>query len=72
LAAAIVLAMPDHNRPAPFLQIGLGQRERLVDPQPGTSEHDDESVEANAVRGVLGAAHDRDDLIDRRRSAAWR
>ena len=35
LAAAVVLAVPDQNRPAPFFQIGLGQRERLVDPQPG-------------------------------------
>ena len=34
LTAAIVRAMPDQNRPAAFFQIGLGERERLVDPQP--------------------------------------
>jgi hypothetical protein len=34
MAAAIMLAMPDQDRPPPFLQIGLGERERLVDPQP--------------------------------------
>jgi len=59
--------VPDHDRPASFFQIGLGERERLVDPQPGTPEHDDQPVEAIAVPGVASVAHDRDDLIDRRR-----
>src|ERR1700716_3450385 len=61
--------MPDKNRSALFLQIGLGQRQRLVDPQPGTPQHNDQPVEAIAVPGVGSVAHDRDDLIDRRRGS---
>jgi hypothetical protein len=57
--------MPDQNRSALFFQIGLGQRQRLVDPQPGAPEHHDQPVEAIAVPGVGSVAHDRDDLIDR-------
>jgi hypothetical protein len=67
LAPAIVLAVPDQNRTATLIKIGLGQRERLLDPQPGAPEHDDQRVEAMTVAIVPGLAHHRDDLIDRRR-----
>jgi hypothetical protein len=50
--------------PAPLIEIGLGQRQRLVDPQPGAPEHDDQTVEAIAVSGETGVAQNRDDLID--------
>ena len=63
----IVLAVPDQNRPPPLLQIGLGQRQRLVDAKPGPLEHHDQPVPAVAVRRASCHAHDRDDLIDCRR-----
>jgi hypothetical protein len=34
--AASALAATDQHRAAALIEIGLGQRERLVDPQPGT------------------------------------
>ena len=34
-----------------LIEIGLGQRQRLVDPQPSAPEHDDQTVEAVAVSG---------------------
>ena len=36
-AAASALAATDQHRAAALIEIGLGERERLVDPQPGTS-----------------------------------
>ena len=51
----------------PRRRSGLGERERVLDPQPGAPQHDDQSVDAMAVAIVPGLAHDRDDLIDRRR-----
>src|SRR5436305_8265918 len=68
LAPAIVLAMPYQNRSAAPVEVGLGQRQRLPDPQPGGPQHYDQRVEAMAVASVPGLAHDRDDLIDRRGS----
>jgi hypothetical protein len=35
LASAIVLSVADENRPALLVEIGVDQRQRLVDPQPG-------------------------------------
>ena len=67
LAAAIVLAVPDQNRAPTLIKIGLGQRERLLDSQPRAPEHHDQGVDAMPVAIVPGLAHDRDDLIDRRR-----
>jgi hypothetical protein len=59
--------LSDEDRPAALIQIGLGQRQRLIDPQPGAPEHDDQTVEAVTVASVMGMAHDRDDLLDGRR-----
>jgi len=39
----------DEHGPAAFVQIALGERERLVDPQAGAPEHDDHSAQAIAV-----------------------
>ena len=60
-------AMPDQNRSPPLLEIGLNQRQRLVDPQPGTPEHHNQPVQAIAVPGVAGVAHHRNDFIDTQR-----
>ncbi len=59
--------MADQDRSAALIQIGLCERERLVDPQTGAPQHDDQPVDAIAVAGVAGVTHDRDDLIDGRR-----
>ncbi|HZE18276.1 MAG TPA: hypothetical protein VE197_22730, partial [Mycobacterium sp.] len=59
--------MPDHARAAARVNVGLGERERLRDAQPGAPEHDDQRPEAMAVTCVWSLAHDGDDLIDRRR-----
>jgi hypothetical protein len=67
LPLAIVLAVPDQDRAATLIKISFGQRERLLDPQPGAPEHDDQGGEAMAAASVPGLAHDRNDLIDRRR-----
>jgi hypothetical protein len=59
--------VPDQNRTASLVQIGLGQRERLLDPQTGAPKHDNQGVEAMTVAIIPGLAHHRDDLIDCRR-----
>src|SRR5215216_1300285 len=66
LAAAAALAAPYQQRPAARILVGLGERERLVDPQAGAPEHDDQAAQAAAVDAVAGAAHHGDDLLDRR------
>jgi hypothetical protein len=45
----------------------FGERERLVDAQPGAPEHDDHRAQPEPVAVIAGLAHDGDDLIDRRR-----
>ena len=60
-------AVPDKDRAAALVQIGLGQRQRLLNPQPGAPQHDDQRVETMAVASMRSLAHDRHDLIGRRR-----
>jgi hypothetical protein len=67
LAAAAALAAADEQRSAARVQVGLGERERLVDPQAGAPQHDDQAAQSAAVDAVAGAAHDGDDLLDRGR-----
>jgi hypothetical protein len=38
-----------------------------MDAQAGPPQHHDQAAQPAAVDGVAGAAHDRDDLLDRRR-----
>jgi len=61
------LFAPDQQRIATRIQIGLGERERLVDRQAGAPQHDDQAAQPATVDAVAGAAHDRNDLLDRRR-----
>jgi hypothetical protein len=69
LAAAAALAAPHQQRPATRVQVGLGERERLTDPQAGAPEHDDRPAQPAAMDGVARCAHDGDDFLDRRWSA---
>jgi hypothetical protein len=59
--------VPDQDRAAALVQIGLGQRERLLDPQTGTPQHHNQGVEPMTVAIIPGLAHHRDDLVDWRR-----
>src|SRR5688572_2223274 len=65
LAAAAALAAPHQQRSAARIEVGLGERERLADPQAGAPEHDDQAAQPAAVDTVTGAAHHGDDLLDR-------
>ena len=65
LAAAAALAAPHQQRAAARVKVGLGERERLADPQAGAPQHHDQAAQAAAVDAVAGAAHDGHDLLDR-------
>ena len=67
LAALIALAMADEQRAAFGIEVGLVERERFADPQPGAPEYDDHAAQPDAVRTITGSAHHRDDLLHGRR-----
>jgi hypothetical protein len=67
LASATALAVADEHRSALGVEIVLGERERLLDPQPGAPQDDDPRAQPEAVAVVRGVAHHRDDLIHTRR-----
>src|SRR5215218_7873298 len=62
LAPTPALAVADDQRPAPRVEVVLGQGERLLDAQPGAPEHDDHRAQPPPVAVVAGMAHDGDDL----------
>jgi len=49
------------------VEVGLVERQRLVDPPARAPQHDHEAAQAATVAPVAGSAHDRDDLLDGRR-----
>src|SRR5215210_351667 len=49
LAAPAALAAPHQQRTAPRIELGLGERERLTDPQTSAPEHDDQAAQPVAV-----------------------
>ena len=49
-----VLAAPRQKRPAARIQVSLGERERLVDPQAGSPQHDDQAAQPATVHAVSG------------------
>ena len=53
LAPAAALAVADQDRSAPVVEVVLGERERLLDAQPGAPEDDDHRSHAPAVT-VIG------------------
>ncbi len=67
LATAIALAVADEETASPPVEVGLGERERLVDPKARSPQHHDQPAHPPAVTIVSGLPHDRDDLIDRGR-----
>jgi len=54
----------NEQRTAPLVEGVLGERERFLDPEPGTPQHDDHRAQPPAVTIVGRVAHDRHDLID--------
>src|SRR5271165_576361 len=67
LAAPAALAAADEHSASGPVEVSLGEVECLADPQTGTPQHHDECPEARTVRSIACRAHDRDDLLDRRR-----
>jgi hypothetical protein len=49
------------------VEVGLVERQRLVDAKAGAPQHDDQPSQAASVHPVAGVAHDGDDLLDRGR-----
>src|SRR4051812_35743941 len=62
--AATALASADEDCAAAGVKVGLGERERFVDAQPGSPQHDDQSAHPQAVGRGAGLAHDGDYLLD--------
>jgi len=59
--------MPDQQTAAPLVQVSLGERERLIDPNARAPQHHDQTPHPPSVTAVSSLAHDRDDFVDRRR-----
>jgi hypothetical protein len=50
-------------RPRPGVEVALGERQRLADPQAGAPERHDQRTDAEAMCAIACAAHDRHDLL---------
>jgi hypothetical protein len=59
--------MPDKQAASPLVQIGLGEREGLVDTNARAPQHNDQTTHPPAMTSVSGLTHDRHDLVDRGR-----
>ena len=47
--ALLAFAVADDHSPTPRVQVGLGERQRFADPQPGAPEHDDQRAQTYAI-----------------------
>jgi hypothetical protein len=65
VSALAALAVPHEDRPTARVQVALGQRERLADPQSGAPQHDDQTAQSHPVRIITGSAHHGDGLLGR-------
>ena len=63
LTTASALAAAHEQRATPVVEIGLVERQCLVDTQPRSPEHDDQAAQAAPMPPVAGSAHDFDDLL---------
>src|SRR5450755_198800 len=64
LAALVAFPVADKDSSAAGVHVGLGERERFADSQPGAPEHNDQRAEPDSVWAGTGDAHDGDDLLD--------
>jgi hypothetical protein len=67
LAPPAALAVAHEQRAAPWVEVALAERERLLDAQGAAPEHDDQGAHSPAVAVVAGLAHHGDDLLHGRR-----
>ncbi len=63
LAAAATFAVAREQRSTPRIRVGLGQRERILDAQPTTPEHNNQRTQPPAVAIIARMAHHGDDLL---------
>jgi hypothetical protein len=63
LASAAALAAADQQRAAALVEVVLCQRERLLQPQPGAPEDDDNRPQAPAVTVIARVAHHGHELV---------
>ncbi len=57
LATPAALAAADEQRTGAWVQVALMKIERLLNPQPGAPEHDDQPADPGAAQTVPGDAH---------------
>jgi hypothetical protein len=67
LAAAAALAAAREQRAAATVEVGLVERQRLVNTQPGSPQYDDQRAQPAGMAPVAVGAHDRDGLLHSRR-----
>ena len=67
LPAPTAFTAAHEHRTAAAIEIRLAERERLVDPEPGSPKHDDQRAQPPTINAVPRRSHDGDDLFDRRR-----
>jgi hypothetical protein len=65
-ATLAAFAVAHEDRAAGGIKVALGERECLADPKARAPEHDDQAAHSEPFGVIAGAAHDRDDLLDRR------
>jgi hypothetical protein len=66
-ATLAAFAASDQDRASAGVEVALGERERLADPQTSAPEHDNQAAESYALGVVTAGVHDGDDLLD----AGW-
>jgi hypothetical protein len=66
LSAASALAAPDEQRAASAVEVGLAQRQRLLDAQPRPPQHDDHTTQPTPLAAIAGCTHNGNDLLDSR------
>src|SRR5204862_4481170 len=67
LAPSAALAATYEYRPTTAVEIALGERQRLADPESRPPEDDHEAPQAQPVPSTARGAHDSNNLIDARR-----
>ena len=67
LTTSITFPMADQQTASALVQVGLSEHERLMDPQTGSPQHNNQTPHPPPVTAVSGLAHDRNDLVNRGR-----
>jgi hypothetical protein len=59
--------MTQKDRAARLIEVALGQRERLADPQPRAPNHHDQPPQPQTMHAIACDTHDQHDLLHTRR-----